>query len=348
MLFRSIEGLTVSYMYRNTRMYDTLMQMGRWFGYRPNFEDACRVYLSKDSINWYKHIALASDELRQQIKRMRDAGMSPKDFGLYVQSHPDSLLITAANKMRSGEKITLKQNYTGRLIESTSLPLDAQINDQNGELISKYWADRFGGAELFKTEKGWFLPDVECDKIGEFLTAFKSLKVAVNQKESAVSYLRAISGKFSKGDVLLISVGPGDPDKHILGPQERTAADATKEKWQISGYRVASRGDEKLGLTSPQQDAAQQLAADDAKSKSKKPSDFHYRLIRNKPLLMVHILKPTDNDQFKELRVPAWGLSYPDGQYETAIEVVANRVWIEQMYGSLDEDPDDGGDYDDE
>jgi hypothetical protein len=54
----TIEGLTVSYMYRNTRMYDTLMQMGRWFGYRPGFEDLCRVHLSRDSINWYSHIAL--------------------------------------------------------------------------------------------------------------------------------------------------------------------------------------------------------------------------------------------------------------------------------------------------
>lgn len=344
----TIEGLTVSYMYRNTRMYDTLMQMGRWFGYRPNFEDVCRVYLSNDSINWYKHIALAADELRHQIRRMRNVGLSPRDFGLYVQSHPDSLLVTAANKMRSGEKVTLKQNYTGKLIESFLLPMDSKVNDANGDLIARYWADRFGGAELHKTEKGWFLPDVESDKIGEFLAAFKSHKDSVRQKALAIDYLSAISDKFPKGDVLLISVGPGDADNHILGPQERTAADATTDKWQISGYRVASRGDEKLGLSSDQQKAAEQLAADDAKSKSKKPSDFHYRVIRNKPLLMVHVLEPINNDEFKGLSVPAWGLSYPDGQYGTAIEVVANRVWIEQMYGSLDDDTDDGGDYDDE
>jgi hypothetical protein len=342
----TIEGLTVSYMYRNTRMYDTLMQMGRWFGYRPNFEDVCRVYLSKDSINWYKHIALAADELRHQIRRMRNVGLSPKDFGLYVQSHPDSLLITAANKMRSGEKVTLKQNYTGKLIESFLLPLDSKVSDANSDLIARYWADRFGGAELRKTEKGWFLPDVESDKIGEFLAAFKSHKDAVRQKALAIDYLSAISDKFPKGDVLLISVGPGDADNHVLGPQERTAADATADKWQISGYRVASRGDEKLGLSSDQQKAAEQLAADDTKSKSKKPSDFHYRLVRDKPLLMIHVLEPTNNEEFKGLRVPAWGLSYPDGQYGTAIEVVANRVWIEQMYGSLDDDPDDDEDYD--
>src|SRR3546814_9260334 len=78
-------------MYRNTRMYDTLLQMGRWFGYRPNFEDLCRVHLSRDSISWYGHISEATEELREQIKRMRRANLTPEQFGLYVQSHPDSL-----------------------------------------------------------------------------------------------------------------------------------------------------------------------------------------------------------------------------------------------------------------
>src|SRR3546814_1905798 len=77
-------------MYRNTKMYDTLMQMGRWFGYRPGFEDLCRVHLSRDSTNWYSHIADAAEELVQQVKRMRRDRLSPKDFGLYVRSHPRS------------------------------------------------------------------------------------------------------------------------------------------------------------------------------------------------------------------------------------------------------------------
>src|SRR3546814_15196751 len=76
-------------------MYYTLRQMGRLFGYRPGFEDLCRVHLSRDSINWYSHIADAAEELVQQVKRMRRDRLSPKDFGLYVRSHPDSLLITA-------------------------------------------------------------------------------------------------------------------------------------------------------------------------------------------------------------------------------------------------------------
>lgn len=141
----TIEGLCVSYMYRNTRMYDTLMQMGRWFGYRPGYEDLCRVHLSPDSIDWYAHIAEASEELRQQIRRMRRDGLSPRQFGLYVKAHPDRLLITAANKMRSGEKLTVRQNLSGRLRESYILPKDDQINSSNEELIGEFWRMGFGG-----------------------------------------------------------------------------------------------------------------------------------------------------------------------------------------------------------
>ena len=37
----TLEGLTVSYFLRASKMYDTLMQMGRWFGYRPGYIDVC-------------------------------------------------------------------------------------------------------------------------------------------------------------------------------------------------------------------------------------------------------------------------------------------------------------------
>ena len=161
----TIEGLCVSYMYRNTRMYDTLMQMGRWFGYRSGYEDLCRIHLSPDSINWYEHIAEASEELRQQIKRMHRDRLSPKQFGLFVRAHPDRLLITAANKMHSGERITVNQNFSGQQRESYFLPTDEVVNQKNEQLISDYWANGFGGKAATRTDKGWFLKDVSTEVI---------------------------------------------------------------------------------------------------------------------------------------------------------------------------------------
>lgn len=345
----TIDGLTVSYMYRNTRMYDTLMQMGRWFGYRPGFEDLCRVHLSQDSINWYCHISNASEELRQQIKQMRRDNMSPKQFGLYVKSHPDSLLITAANKMRTGEKVVFNQNFTGKLIESTLLPVDPKVNAANELLIQEFWQAGFG--ETVKdSEKGWFIPNVSTEQIEAFVTRFTPHKNYASQKSSALSYLQAISERFPRGDVLLISKGAGDAATFQLGAQERTAKDAKDDGWLLAGYRLASRGDEKLGLTDDQIAEAQGVAANDKNSKTKKPSDFHYRVVRNKPLLMIHVLEPTDTEIAKLVgqRIPAFGVSFPNGLFgaEFEIEVVANRVWLEQMYGSFEDDPDAEEDYD--
>lgn len=341
----TIEGLTVSYMYRNTKMYDTLMQMGRWFGYRPGFEDLCRVHLSRDSISWYSHIADAANELIQQVKQMRRDGLSPKDFGLYVRSHPDSLLVTARNKMRLGEKVVFNQNFTGTLIESTLLSMDAAVNEKNERLIQDFWRDHSGKAE--ETEKGWFISDVPVAEIEKVLLKYSSHPDAVLQKSSAINYLRVIADKFSFGDVLLISKGPGNPEEFQLGAQERTAVEARRDRWLLSGYRLASRGDEKLGLKPEQIDHAKAAAANDEQGKSGKPSDYHYRLVRNKPLLMLHVIRPIENAEFAGNRVPAFGVSFPAGLFGAAmeIEVVANKVWLQQMQGYAD-DPDEEEDYD--
>ncbi|MBX3713425.1 MAG: Z1 domain-containing protein [Lysobacter sp.] len=339
----TIEGLTVSYMYRNTKMYDTLMQMGRWFGYRPGFEDLCRVHLSRDSIGWYSHIAEAAEELVQQAKQMSRNGLSPDYFGLYVRSHSKSLLITAANKMRAAEEVVINQNLTGQLVESTSLPFDKEINNANERLIEHLWK-RFSN-RVQSTEKGWFIPNVEIGDIEDFLVGFKTHKNSSLKKMMALDYLEAIRDQYPNGDVLLISKGAGDADSFRLGPQDRTAEGATADEWKISGYRVASRGDEKYGLRDEQILDAQSRAASGIKSKTGKPSDYHYRVVRNKPLLMLHVLTPIDNEEFTGCRIPAFGVSYPDGLYRTEVKVVVNRVWLKQMQGPAD-NPDDEDDYD--
>ena len=338
----TIEGLLVSYMYRNTRMYDTLMQMGRWFGYRPDFEDLCRVHLSPDSIDWYSHIADASEELRQQIKRMRRDRLSPKQFGLYVKAHPDQLLITAANKMRSGEKIKVRQNFSGRLLESYILPVGEVINRKNEELIAEYWKNGFGRT-VEKTTKGWVVHNVPVGTIEEFLTHFQTHQYFAERKSAIAAYLQKLEAKHPTGDVLLISVSKSGENEaqFLLGSQERASAKPIEDYWRTSKDRVASRGDEKLGLTEEQQAEAEQNA------KPKKPSDVHFRRVRNKPLLMVHVLGMKGTRDATN-RVPAFGISFPEGHYDTEIEVVANPVWIERMHGSSIDSPDEEEDYDDQ
>lgn len=344
----TIEGLCVSYMYRNTRMYDTLMQMGRWFGYRQGFEDLCRVHLSKDSIDWYSHIAESAENLREQIKQMRRDGLSPRKFGLYVTAHPDRLLVTAANKMRAGEKITVKQNFSGKLLESYILPADEEINAANTALIEEYWKSGFekGTASIKTTSKGWFIQDVPTKKVEDFLLSFRMHPDFVERRSAAVSYLKSIAENYPESDVLLISIKENGEDaaQHTLGSQLRESATKKSENmWRLSKDRVASRGDEKLGLTEDEKMEAVSLA----KQSDKNPSDFHYRTIRNKPLLMIHIVDLRDKDKnISQKSVPAFGISFPPGDYSEGVEVVANTVWVNQLHGGVFDAPDDEEDFD--
>lgn len=341
----TLEGLCVSYMYRNTRMYDTLMQMGRWFGYRPHYEDLCRIHLSRDSINWYAHISDASEGLRQQIKQMRKDRLSPKDFGLYVQAHPDRLLVTAKNKMRSGEQITVKQNFSGIIKESYILPSNEEINHSNRLLIEKYWKMGFGRSrnEIKETEKGWYVLDVDSRLVEEFLLSFRVHKDFVDQRNAHAKYLNSISEKHSVCDIVLISKNNHQPQVPFrLGAQNRESATLEGDRWKTSGYRVASKTDEKFGLTPAQLQRAKELA----KEGSDGISDHVYRSVREKPLLMLHFLDLGKNHQ-KQINVPAYGISFPFGDYSVEIEVVANKIWVDQVHGDTSDMPDAEEDYDD-
>lgn len=342
----TIEGLTVSYMYRNTKMYDTLMQMGRWFGYRPGFEDLCRVHLSRDSINWYSHIAGAAEELTQQVKRMRRDGLSPKDFGLYVMSHPDCLLITASNKMRSGEEVTVQQSFSGRLRESYIVSTEPSVNVENFKLIENYWRNGFGGRAEEPTDKGVIFRDVSVEAIEEFLIKFETHASFTGQKSDVLNYLRLVGEKHPLADVLLISPkdGTGGEAPFSLRNQVRVVGKGQPDgsAWRLNKDRVASRGDEKHGLSDAQKKEAEDEVAKDQDVGA--VSDTHYRMVRNKPLLMLHSLEPRDNDDVQG-PIAAYGMSFPYGDYGKTITVVANQTWLKQMRGPADS-PDDEEDYD--
>ncbi|MBA1140689.1 Z1 domain-containing protein [Mesorhizobium neociceri] len=115
----TLEGLCTSYFLRTARMYDTLMQMGRWFGYRDGYLDVCRLYTSEEMVEWFGHIADAAEELRQEFDNMVAAGATPKQFGLRVKSH-SVLTITSRAKMRNARAMQL--TYSGDLLQTIVFP----------------------------------------------------------------------------------------------------------------------------------------------------------------------------------------------------------------------------------
>jgi hypothetical protein len=118
----TLEGLSISYFLRTSRMYDTLMQMGRWFGYRPGYLDLCRLFTTGLLAAWYRHIALADAELRREFDYMVAAGLTPEQYGLRVRTHPGGMTVTALNKMCHSQRQELK--WSGVLVQTIQLPKD--------------------------------------------------------------------------------------------------------------------------------------------------------------------------------------------------------------------------------
>jgi hypothetical protein len=131
----TLEGLTVSYFTRASSLYDTLMQMGRWFGYRAGYEDLCRIYTTDFLFGWYRDISTAFELLRKDFLEMIRQRATPMDFGLRILSHPD-MMATSIRKMRHAT--TLPLSYKGRLTETSSISGDRSILINNYNAVETF------------------------------------------------------------------------------------------------------------------------------------------------------------------------------------------------------------------
>lgn len=345
----TLEGLSISYFLRNSIMYDTLLQMGRWFGYRDGYADICRLYMTSDAISWYQHISDVLDELREEFRLMERELRRPQDFGLKVRSHPDSLIVTARNKMKTGKIVRHSVDLQGNLIETTTLRLDAFRANRD---ILKSLVDRLDSMKSLSSvqiSQGILWGGVPCDSVKQFLSGFRNHDELALKTQIAplVRYIEAReSVNLDIWDICIYSPKDGKSKKTIkLGQhvihQAFRAGVKNFDYFRVSGKssRVASRGAEIVGLTAKQIDKARiDFTARSGKNKS--ISDWYYRQQREKPLLMLHVLDLGDTGD----EVCAWGISFPpspvgaDPADSILVEYVVNTVWWRQNYGDDLED----------
>jgi hypothetical protein len=127
----TLNGLMTSYFYQKSRASDTLMQMGRWFGYRDSYRDLCRLWIDDEVASWYGFIAESVRELREDLKEMQRLGLTPKDFGLKVRKHPESLLVTAANKAKAAKLVERVVSLRDSTLESPKILNDPKLHLSN-------------------------------------------------------------------------------------------------------------------------------------------------------------------------------------------------------------------------
>ena len=115
----TLEGLSITYILRNASASDTLMQMGRWFGYRSGYKNLTRIFMPEISYDHYCSIHIATEELRQELETMEAVNKTPLDFGLKVRNSDTGILITARNKLQSAETISFSRIFLRRTSRRT-------------------------------------------------------------------------------------------------------------------------------------------------------------------------------------------------------------------------------------
>jgi len=249
----TLEGLSVSYFLRSSRMYDTLMQMGRWFGYRPGYADLCRLYTTSELAGWYRHIALASEELRREFEHMASIQATPMDYGLRVRTHPNGLQITGASKLRTGT--VMKVSYSGTLAETVVFQTETTVIQNNYRRVEAFLQEAETIAPATRTESRSVWQHVPGAQVAALLHDIQTHRDAPKVSSSLIAEF--IRKKIGVGDLtdwtVVLLTGGQSPRKVDIRPVGQVPLTRRQEIGQSGGKycvrRIVSPSDELIDLT---------------------------------------------------------------------------------------------------
>ncbi|MBQ3383526.1 MAG: Z1 domain-containing protein [Bacteroidales bacterium] len=303
----TLEGLSISYFLRASKMYDTLMQMGRWFGYRHGYVDLCRLFTSSELNEWYRHISLASEELREEFSYLYEVGGTPEDYALRVRNHPGVLQITSLSKMRNAS--TVEVSWAGRLVETYQL-----LKDRNNRHSNFVAADRLlcglGDFELKGNNYLW--RNVTVNKVLSFFDSYRLPSSMVKVNLRAISeYVKQVnsSGELSDWNVVLMNKPNGEKPEDYDGYLSNglglnyflrvPSIDSTEHYLLRKNHILGNPRDEFIDIDEETLRSA--LEETNKKLKNRNQSYPSPKLVRERyrdvkhPLLIIYPIKPSTN-----------------------------------------------------
>lgn len=376
----TLEGLCVSYFFRNSKAYDTLLQMGRWFGYRPGYEDLCRIWMDPDVQEWFSHVANVVGELRLDIRRMHANHQPPSRFGMRVRSHPDALIVTALNKMRNAQEVEVDISYSECGAETPFLPSSTEISRKNLASVNQFLSG-LSPAEMIKNKCFW--RNVPASQIAGFLGSLdiSSMNMPfmtdINGRDRPILSFIGGNGveKLAKWDICLpqgegtpiseLSIRSLDGSVRCISPRKRQfeKVPAGADYLKLNRQRVGEIADETVDLSDEDIEDAKKEWEEERKrdpEKGKTIPGSLYRRYRQRPLLTIHLIEPRDpkdDSKHKDRMMPAAeiearvlvaiGLSFPkfeDGDKAARVPYRLNKVALRSMGLITDQEDDDDED----
>lgn len=362
----TLEGLMVSYFLRASTFYDTLMQMGRWFGYRPGYLDLCRLYTTATLAEWFGHIAVATEELRGKLFDMEQREASPKDYGLKVRTHSD-LFIAAQNKMQAAFEV--QDDYSNTVSETTKFDLSDETFFHDNQAAVDHFIRQLGAPDCdylrnkrpskylqaTNIPKHYFWENVDGTSICSFLSEYKTARNA--PRANSTRLREYISKQMEKGGLMdwTVCVINAEDCEHQSGKSveigglfiDRGVKRARGERRGNKAFgRLLSQDHEYLDCNDEQMELVASLKAR-ATSKGKRAkiitdsagtdweaaTHIRRKLRGNHPehgLLLIYPIEK-ENSAFQDLKedvIPIGiGLVFPPSHESTPVKYMANNVF---------------------
>ncbi|MGW5364472.1 Z1 domain-containing protein [Actinopolymorpha pittospori] len=334
----TIEGLLVSYYVRETLYYDTLMQMGRWFGYRGHYVDLTRLYSTELLVSCFHDLATAEEELRKQIARYDREHLTPTKFVPKVRTHP-LMAVTQKSKMQSAVEVSV--NYAGERVQTLRFPEKPTADLQANLQLTHDFLSSLGAPEFVESQPTW--AGVDPRSVIDFLNTFRVMPQTAIDPRSVVDYIdkQLQNGELGRWRVLLSCAKKTrdepiwNEDLHVVGMPSVPLIARSRLKNDPTSLGVVTEPDDELhGLT----DEDVQLAHDDRNDGKYDTRAEAYRAHRDpgEGLLMIYPISaasqqlknsttriPLFADPEKASTLIAYAVSFPFSASNATVEYVS-------------------------
>lgn len=251
----TVEGLLVSYYVRESLYYDTLLQMGRWFGYRGSYVDLTRLYSTELLVRCFHDLATAEEELRRHVAVYDRRGLKPTALALKIRKHP-LMMVTAKNKMQDAQEFAV--SYDGEFRQTFHFPFDnLDLLNSNLEATREFLSG-LGTPDWEGTRPSWAA--VSPDQILRFLREFHTVDEDPIDPNSIAHYIHAQleMRELTRWRVLVCSAKKLNPrlgteSLGVVGGQRIPLLERSRKVQQPTSCGVITdKDDETHGLTDQQ------------------------------------------------------------------------------------------------
>jgi hypothetical protein len=296
------------------------------------------------------------EDLRVDLRLMLRQRLTPADFGLAVRKHPNSLLITARNKMKNAQSVNRVVSLAGRNLETTRLNVSSKdrASAQNRATLQAFMERVSDAADYNPTRRGWHRwRRVERSEVADFLDEYIAAPVDAFFSGSALSgwARRAKARRFSTWDVV-VAQGQSAASAVTLGGKSSPVVTRKLERAEdiakVSGSRLRLAGPSDVEGLLPAE-TVDALVEEYTKEfpEAKRPRETYFYKALERPVLLAYPLRDehSDHEYLVALKIAIPGdptdVNNHDGEVEYVINTVAQEQWLSEFTDADDQDLDD-------